>query len=1129
MADDYSSDASTTGRLPIGGSVAGETTRLDNDWFKVHLEAGKPYIFTLSGLLQGQGSIYDLSGLDLSLLDAAGTLLNVSYGYGDGSSAARLLSVLAPASGDYFISVANYYGNASGTYGLSAVLQGPDDYAAGTGAQGALVQGQTLHAKFEVAGDVDWFKFHAEAGQHYRFTYANGSVLPSWSEIYDAGGKLLQGGSVVEPFSSGDYYIALQGNQAGDYAVTMNLIADDYSANLSAPGQLALGGQASGILQYQNDRDSFTFSMEAGHIYNLELDADSGITASRLSLLVYDGDDRQVNAIVSRGEDGIQHVTIQAAKDGVYRLTVGADQYWSGNDGHYTLHSLGVLVDDYGDTVATAAALDIGSVASGSIQTSQDKDVFKVDLQAGVAYLFKLDHAGLPGAGSPLSLSFLDSKGAALALPYSDSQGQPYVPTVSGSYYVSVGGSNGQPNPYTLAASLAADDYSANAATSGTLAVGGDKVSGALEFRGDRDWFAIDLNAGTTYWFSTAGDGDKQLSSGYINGTELRVFDAKGAMVATSGLDYGTSYPMLSFAAPTRGTYYLELASPSQLTGGYQVQAQIGTRDDFGNDYAHASTIVVDKQVSGRLELTGDKDVFKLSVVAGATYRIDVAAPVGGLPWSYGTTLALTDAQQGYVQQRTLYNGGNAITVLFDAAKSGDYYFTVSDHGDYGAPQQHGYTLNAISYGLDDFSAGSNTTGVLPVNGQLHGAIGYPDDKDWFKVHLEAGRSYVFDLQGTLSGGGSLNTANSSPGLSLTGPNGQTVATQGYNPGNEPRLRYTATSTGDFFLEAHGDGRTLGSYTVSAVQTTGDLTPPELLSLYPASGSDIRPESTIVLTFSETVALAPGNQFLLSGGSSPVWLSIGYDISAVGHTIVVNPPRNLQPGVSYTLQIPDGGIVDLAGNKYSGNITINPVAAASSGTDGNDYLVGKGDGQHLDGGKGIDSVYYDDAKTIFSVSHVGGDTFQVRGWFGAPDTLSGIERLIFNQRSMALDIDGHGGQAYRLYQAAFNRTPDEAGLGYWIKQVDGGQSLTSVAHDFIASTEFSNTYGAKLSDSAFVNQLYQNVLHRAGDAGGVAYWEKTLHDGGSRDSVLVAFSESAENQAALVGKIGDGFWYTPYG
>jgi hypothetical protein len=102
----------------------------------------------------------------------------------------------------------------------------------------------------------------------------------------------------------------------------------------------------------------------------------------------------------------------------------------------------------------------------------------------------------------------------------------------------------------------------------------------------------------------------------------------------------------------------------------------------------------------------------------------------------------------------------------------------------------------------------------------------------------------------------------------------------------------------------------------------------------------------------------------------------------------------------------------------------------------------------------------------------------------------------------------------RLYSAAFVRIPDYGGLSYWIteyQKAPNSTTFTSIASFFASSTEFTTTYGA-LSNQAFVTLLYQNVLNRSPDSGGLAYWTGLLDSGTSRGSVLTGFSESAEYQ-----------------
>ena len=85
-------------------------------------------------------------------------------------------------------------------------------------------------------------------------------------------------------------------------------------------------------------------------------------------------------------------------------------------------------------------------------------------------------------------------------------------------------------------------------------------------------------------------------------------------------------------------------------------------------------------------------------------------------------------------------------------------------------------------------------------------------------------------------------------------------------------------------------------------------------------------------------------------------------------------------------------------------------------------------------------------------------------------------------------------------------------MAYWSGALHGGTSLDAIAGGFLASAEFQARYGNP-DNGVFVADLYQNVLHREGDASGLAYWQGVLDNGtATRTQALVGFSESAENE-----------------
>jgi len=100
----------------------------------------------------------------------------------------------------------------------------------------------------------------------------------------------------------------------------------------------------------------------------------------------------------------------------------------------------------------------------------------------------------------------------------------------------------------------------------------------------------------------------------------------------------------------------------------------------------------------------------------------------------------------------------------------------------------------------------------------------------------------------------------------------------------------------------------------------------------------------------------------------------------------------------------------------------------------------------------------------------------------------------------------------RLYQTAFNRLPDPAGMTAWVVPYSTGAiSLQFIANGFTQSTEFTTLYPTSLSNAQFVGALYWNILQRAGEDAGIAGWVNALNSGAlTRAQVLLGFSESGE-------------------
>lgn len=209
---------------------------------------------------------------------------------------------------------------------------------------------------------------------------------------------------------------------------------------------------------------------------------------------------------------------------------------------------------------------------------------------------------------------------------------------------------------------------------------------------------------------------------------------------------------------------------------------------------------------------------------------------------------------------------------------------------------------------------------------------------------------------------------------------------------------------------------------------------------------------------------------------------------------------------------------------------IDAFSATTSqvGTAGNDTITAVPTAVRIDGAAGLDTVLFGGARGTYDVNAVAEGYSITAKTSGVTDVLVNVERLQFADGNIALDVGGTAGQLYRLYAAAFDRTPDESGIGFWLKAMDGGAQLSGIAEHFANSPEFVGRYGA-LDNAGYLTQLYANVLDRQYDQEGFNFWLGALEGGVPRGDILTGFSESTEFRATLAGGISDGVDYLPFG
>jgi hypothetical protein len=210
---------------------------------------------------------------------------------------------------------------------------------------------------------------------------------------------------------------------------------------------------------------------------------------------------------------------------------------------------------------------------------------------------------------------------------------------------------------------------------------------------------------------------------------------------------------------------------------------------------------------------------------------------------------------------------------------------------------------------------------------------------------------------------------------------------------------------------------------------------------------------------------------------------------------------------------------------------------------GNDVFVTGTGNDYFDGSGGFNTAIYHGTYSQYAISNITttdrsdpalltqisaksvADT--VAGRDGT-DILVNSQRLQFSNGTLALDIapGQDAGEVYRLYQAAFARTPDTAGIKYQINDLEANQfSLWRIASNFLASPEFASKYGANPTDTQYINALYKNVLNRTPGASEVAWYQDQFNTHKmDHQAALIGFSESPENVALVGSAIANGIW-----
>ena len=819
VADDFGDTPAGAGSLAMGGVLSGTIdTGSDRDWFAVGLTGGTTYWFELRGAALGDGTLVDP---ELHLRTADGHTVAIIDDAG--GSAANAFISYTPAADETVYLDAHSQSGGTGTYVVSAAVA--DDYSDVPFNGGTVAFGTPLTASIGTAGDTDMFTLALTAGVTYWLEMrgaptGDGTLADPLLQLRGDDGVTLiasddNGGNGSNAFISftpalgGNYELlaAGAGGATGSYVVSAT-IADDYSDGVGAAGTLAIEGSIGGTIEVGGDRDWFAVDLVAGTTYwfGIEGSATGGgsLVDPYLALIGNDGL-TTVAADDNSGAGGNAFMSFTPGTGGRYYLqSVG-----QGGIGTYTVTAQ--VVDDYAGSPTAGPALGVGGSILAAVDFSGDRDWVPVSLTAGKHYWFNLEGSatGKGTLGDPLLRLLGDGGVTLLAADNNSGSGNnafiDFTPLASGSYFLDAGAADGGVGSYTLSAVIA-DAYAGNVATTGTLAPG-DVVRSTLAVTGDTDWFAANLTAGVTYWFSLAGSA---TGSGTLGNPHLRLFvdDGTSNTVLAQNDDGGIgNNAFLAYTATASGTYYIAAEGTGNATGTYRLSMAVA--DDFAAVPATTGALTLDDAgVSGTIEVSGDADWFAVALVAGTTYWFSAegsATGMGSLADPYLRLLGNDGATQVAVDDNT-GTGANAF-LRYTPAVSGTYFLSAQGAG--GATGS--YVVSAVA--ADDTPANTSTARTLKPGGSASQEISYAGDRDWFRTTLTAGKTYWFSLEGSPTGKGTLDDA----ALRLYAPDGGTVVASD-NDGGVGRnafISYTPSVTGAYFISAEGLGSTTGTCQLS--------------------------------------------------------------------------------------------------------------------------------------------------------------------------------------------------------------------------------------------------------------------------------------------------------------------------
>ena len=467
-------------------------------------------------------------------------------------------------------------------------------------------------------------------------------------------------------------------------------MSDDYAADTTTTGTVAVGGSADGNIETRWDYDWFKVTLEAGTEYRIDLEGastDAGTLSWTILRGVYDANGNSISGThdfwSGSGYNSRSYFVPDSA--GTYYIAAGGF-----GTGTYRV-SVTTVGDDHPAGTSTTGTVAMGGSATGELEFWRDRDWFSVTLEANKTY--RIDLEGTPTNAGTLSDPYLygiyDAQGDLISGTSDDDGGAGwnsrlvFEPASAGTYYIAAGAYNNGTGTYRVSVTeVATDDHAAGITTTATVAVGGS-ATGEIERGGDRDWFAVTLEAGTFYRIDLEGAPTNAgtLGDPYLYG----LYDASGNRIAGTSDGNGGSgrNSRLEFEPSSAGTYYIAAGGWSNNSGTYRVSVR-ELDDDYSANSVTTGRVTVGGSATGDIERGGDEDWFEVALEAGTRYRIDLE----GSPTDAGTLgdtylRGVHDANGNRISRTANDDGGTGYNsrLYFEPDDDGTYYIAAGAYG----------------------------------------------------------------------------------------------------------------------------------------------------------------------------------------------------------------------------------------------------------------------------------------------------------------------------------------------------------------------------------------------------------------------------------------------------------------